>query len=188
MKERQGEKKVEPPDPVIELAVDAYLPETYIRDSGQKVEIYKKIAALRSLEEVDALEEEMKDRFGPLPAPAESLETVRVKILAKHLGIVQSPCSGDMVARLLPGVAWDAERVARLLVGFRGEVRYQPGDHRSSVGRGAGAGQDRPSGPPLGAAKTDFQISVGGRDHKETGVYSSPEGDIKPGSKRLSWV
>lgn len=129
MKERQGEKKVEPPEPVIELAVDAYLPETYIKDSGQKVEIYKKIAALRSLEEVDALEEEMKDRFGPLPAPAGNLlETVRVKILAKHLGISTITMQrGDVVARLLPGVVWDAERVARLLVGFRGEVRYQPG-------------------------------------------------------------
>src|SRR5690554_3219549 len=129
MKERQGKKKVEPPDPVVELAVDAYLPETYIKDPGQKVEIYKKVAALRGLEEVDALEEEMKDRFGPLPAPAGNLlETVRVKILAKRLGISTITMQrGDIVARLLPGVSWDAERVARLLVGFRGEVRYQPG-------------------------------------------------------------
>ena len=34
---------------------------------------------------------------------------------------------GDVVARLLPGISWNAERVAALLVGFRGEVRYQPG-------------------------------------------------------------
>ena len=129
MKERQGEKKVEPPDPVVELAVDAYLPDTYIRDPGQKVEIYKKVAALRSPEEVDALEEEMKDRFGPLPAPAGNLlETVRVKILAKRLGINAITMQrGDVVARLLPGISWNAERVAALLVGFRGEVRYQPG-------------------------------------------------------------
>lgn len=129
IKERQGEKKVEPPDPVIELAVDAYLPDTYIRDSEQKVEIYKKIAALQSLEETDALEEEMKDRFGPLPASAGNLlETVRVKILAKRLGISEITMQrGDIIARILPGVSWNAERVAALLVGFRGEVRYQPG-------------------------------------------------------------
>ncbi len=133
IKERREEVKPEPPDPVIELTIDAYLPETYIPDTRQKVEIYKKIAAVRSLEDADEVEKEMRDRFGPLPAPAQNLlEISRVKIMAKQLGISTITTQReDIVARVLPGISLKAERVSSLLVRYRGQIRYQPG--RQSV-------------------------------------------------------
>jgi len=141
IKERREVKKPEPPDPVIELTIDAYLPDTYIPDTGQKVEIYKKVAAVRSLEDADEVEEEMKDRFGQLPAPAQNLiETSRVKIMAKQLGISTITTQrDDIVARFLPGISLNAERISSLLVRYRGRIRYQPG--RQPVVRWKNAGR-----------------------------------------------
>lgn len=129
IKERKGEKKPEPPEPTIELVMDAFIPDDYITDPGQKVEIYKKIAAIGALEEVDEVAEEVEDRFGTPPTPVINLlEIARLKILAKYLGLNSITTErGEIVGRILPGLSLNPERVASLLVNYRGQVRYQPG-------------------------------------------------------------
>ncbi len=129
IKERRGEKKPDTPDPTIELTVDAYIPENYISDPAQKVEIYKKIASISSLTEADEIEEEIIDRFGDPPEAVWNLmEIARIKVLAKHVGISSiSSQRGDIVARFLPGLSQNAERVADLIIKYRGQVRYQSG-------------------------------------------------------------
>lgn len=146
IKERRGDKKPDTPDPTIEVAMDAYISDEYISDPAQKVEIYKKIAAITSLAEADTVEEEIEDRFGDLPAPVRNLlEIARLKVLAKQAGISTVTTErGDLVARFLPGLALDADRVSALLINHRGLVRYQPG--RQPVLRWRTAG--------LGAAET----------------------------------
>ncbi|MDX1960999.1 MAG: transcription-repair coupling factor [Leptospiraceae bacterium] len=71
----------------LNLQTDFYIPETYIHDTKQKIEFYKKFEGASSEEEVKELAEEMKDRFGNLPESVETfirLEIVRV--LASKLG------------------------------------------------------------------------------------------------------
>ncbi|HEY0828780.1 MAG TPA: TRCF domain-containing protein, partial [Bacilli bacterium] len=60
----------------IDLDIDAYLPSDYIYDSIQKIEIYKKVAGVRSLEEANDLHDELVDRFGDLPQAVVNLLTV----------------------------------------------------------------------------------------------------------------
>ena len=104
IKEQRGEKPPDTPDPTIEVEIDAYIDERYISDPAQKVEIYKKIAAVTSLSEADAVEEEIEDRVGDLPAAVRNLvEISRLKVLAKQLGIEMSSERGEIVARFLPG-------------------------------------------------------------------------------------
>ncbi|MDR2712293.1 MAG: transcription-repair coupling factor [Clostridiales bacterium] len=68
----------------IELPLDAYLPDNYVEDTGLKFEVYKRIAAAGSLEEVDELRGELLDRYGKLPLPATNLLLLgRIKVLAK---------------------------------------------------------------------------------------------------------
>ena len=65
IEELKGEKSTkEETEPVIELNVDAYLPSGYIGDEKQKIELYKKIRAVTTLDEVTDLEEEIEDRLG----------------------------------------------------------------------------------------------------------------------------
>lgn len=80
----------------IDISIDAYLPSAYIYDSIQKIEIYKKVAAVRSVEEAEDLREEMIDRFGDLPQAVDNLLAVaRVKAIASACGIEQISQKGD---------------------------------------------------------------------------------------------
>lgn len=83
---------------LIDLNIDAYLPADYIYDSIQKIEIYKKVASLGSLEEVGELRDELIDRFGEPSLPVLQLLTVsRLKWYAKQYGFEALSQRGDEV-------------------------------------------------------------------------------------------
>jgi Transcription-repair coupling factor (superfamily II helicase) len=96
--EMNGEdvREAKPVQTVIDLSLDAYLPSDYIYDSIQKIEIYKKVAAVRSLEEVDDLQEELVDRFGDLPDAVNHLLSVaKLKVYGAEYGVEHIGHSGD---------------------------------------------------------------------------------------------
>ncbi len=59
----RGDIDKEPVETSVELKIDAYIPNTYIKDETQKIEVYKKIASIDSKEEFMDIEEELEDRF-----------------------------------------------------------------------------------------------------------------------------
>jgi transcription-repair coupling factor (superfamily II helicase) len=72
----KGEKKEVKPEPNVEITVDAYLPQAYIPNEAQKIEVYQKFVACRSLHHVADLREELQDRFGDPPQEVENLLSV----------------------------------------------------------------------------------------------------------------
>ena len=84
----KGEKVEETLETRISLPIEAYLPDAYVPDSRQKVSIYKKIAGVRDDAALKELREELRDRYGPIPEPAEMLlQIASVKQLSQNLGI-----------------------------------------------------------------------------------------------------
>ena len=84
----KGEKVEETLETRISLPIEAYLPDDYVPDSRQKVSIYKKIAGLKDETALKELREELQDRYGVIPEPAEMLlEIASVKQLSQNLGI-----------------------------------------------------------------------------------------------------
>lgn len=72
----------------IELDVSAYIPKTYINDSLQKLEIYKKISNIKTTEDLAYIKEELLDRFGDMSKPVKNLlEIAKIKAEANNLGI-----------------------------------------------------------------------------------------------------
>ena len=53
--------------------MDAYIPSTYIKSEYQKLDIYKRIAAIESEEELSDMKDELVDRYGSLSTPAVNL-------------------------------------------------------------------------------------------------------------------
>ena len=57
----------------IDLDIDAFLPDGYINRESQKLEFYKRIAAITGQDDMDDIAKELKDRFGDIPEPAQNL-------------------------------------------------------------------------------------------------------------------
>lgn len=75
------------PGTVVDLPLDAYLPDEFIGDRTLKVNFYQRLASLSQPEQVETMAAELSDRFGPLPTPVQNLlATVRLKVEAAHLG------------------------------------------------------------------------------------------------------
>ena len=88
VKELKGEKEQEELRPVLELDISAYISDEYISNASLKMEIYRRIASVDTVEEADDLEEEVEDRFGDIPEPTRSLIMIsRIRVLAAKLGI-----------------------------------------------------------------------------------------------------
>ncbi len=74
----------------IDLNVTSYIPDEYIPDANQKIEIYQNIALCHNEEEIQDIIDEMIDRFGNLPKEVENLIGIaRIKYLAKQLKITK---------------------------------------------------------------------------------------------------
>jgi transcription-repair coupling factor (superfamily II helicase) len=73
VEELRGEKPEEEISTSINLNLDIRIPEAYIADSSQRLRMYKRISSATTREELDALRQEMVDRFGQYPEPVENL-------------------------------------------------------------------------------------------------------------------
>lgn len=86
-----GNEAVQEEEPVktqLDINVDAYIPSEYITDSMQKIEIYKKVAAVSAIEEAEDLIDELLDRFGDPPQPVINLLSVaKLKVYGQVYGI-----------------------------------------------------------------------------------------------------
>lgn len=128
IKELRGEMVTQPPEPVIDLTVDAYVSDEYVPDSQQKVEIYKKVVALRNAQDVSELAEEIEDRFGTLPqAVCNLLSVARIKALARELGVSSISAERDgVLLKLHTGLNLPREVANHLTRRFRGKLMLLP--------------------------------------------------------------
>ncbi|MFI5235919.1 MAG: TRCF domain-containing protein, partial [Gemmatimonadales bacterium] len=121
----QGAEAPVPP----EVAIDqpSHLPDDYVPDDDAKLDLYRRLARATSSGEIDALEEELRDRFGPVLAAAGTLlDVARLRVLGARLGLQQVLIQGDE-ARLSfrPGAAPRLTGLTRALddVQLAAEVR-----------------------------------------------------------------
>jgi transcription-repair coupling factor (superfamily II helicase) len=84
----------------VDLRQAAHLPEGYIPDLRSRVDAYRRLARARDLQELEALETELKDRYGPLPPAASAFVKVcRLKRLAGRCQLIRV-AEGDEVVVL----------------------------------------------------------------------------------------
>lgn len=86
IEERKGDTaKTEQFETEIDVELDAYIPETYIQDGKQKIDMYKRFRSVATIEEKNELQDEMIDRFGNYPKEVEYLFTVaEMKVYARQ--------------------------------------------------------------------------------------------------------
>ncbi|MGG1550425.1 transcription-repair coupling factor [Paenibacillus ferrarius] len=111
----------------IDIQLDAYLPSDYIYDSMQKIEIYKKVAAIRTLEEAADLHDELVDRFGDLPQSVFNLLTVaRLKAYGSEYRIETISQKGEdylIKMHIDQNSRLDGQKLLALSKGFDGRIK-----------------------------------------------------------------
>jgi transcription-repair coupling factor (superfamily II helicase) len=111
--EFRGDAEPELAEVRIELPIDAHLPHDYIPSERLRLEMYKRLAEVRSDDDVRLLHEEMLDRYGNPPAPVTSLLQVALfRARARQAGISEVTIAGKNV-RFHP-VDLPESRVVRL--------------------------------------------------------------------------
>ncbi|WP_227939125.1 transcription-repair coupling factor [Alkalihalobacillus deserti] len=103
IEERKGDKPKEPPFLVeMDVKIDAYIPESYIQDAKQKIEMYKRFKGAESVEDITDLKDEMFDRFGEYPKQVDFLlRLTQIKLFANQERIEQITEAKDQVDILL---------------------------------------------------------------------------------------
>lgn len=98
IKRLKGETVENTIDTTIELSVDGYIPSKYIEDEEQKIEVYKKIAAITDEESYRELVDELIDRFGDIPKEVENLLDISyIKNMASRINIKNISQSGNNI-------------------------------------------------------------------------------------------
>ena len=96
--------------------MDAYIPESYIQDAAGRIEAYKRIAAVAAREDADDVLDELRDRYGKVPASVAGLVDISLaRVLAAQLGIYEVTQKRDDL--ILYSDALDLTAVKRLLRG-----------------------------------------------------------------------
>jgi transcription-repair coupling factor (superfamily II helicase) len=96
--EYRGDGREEAADVKVDLPVDANLPVEYLPGERLRLEAYRSLASAATDEAVEAVREELVDRFGPLPPPVENLLAVaRFKVLCRRYGVTEVTLQGASV-------------------------------------------------------------------------------------------
>lgn len=99
VKEQRGEcVEEESYETTIDIDIDAFIPERYIKNEAQKLDIYKRVAGIESEEEYDDMLEELMDRFGEPPRSVQNLLAIaNLKAMAHRAYVTEVAQKGDVI-------------------------------------------------------------------------------------------
>ena len=113
----------------IDLNISAFIPDFYIKNQEQRMELYKKIAGIRNMDEFYDMQEELEDRYGDLPKAVQLLlEVVLVKAEAHEMGIVSiTQKHGNLLLEFRPEPNIDVGRLMQLIAAAKGKYLFTAG-------------------------------------------------------------
>lgn len=125
----KGEPKQEYFETTVDLNINAYIPDFYIKNQQQRMEMYKKIAVISNQSDYYNIQEELEDRYGNLPKSVQSLlDVVLLKAYAHTLGILSiTQKSNSILLQLKADANIDPERITSLIVNGKGKYLFTAG-------------------------------------------------------------
>ena len=86
------------PPASVDLGIPANIPESYVTDLASRIGVYRRLVGLRDDAAAQAIEDELRDRFGPLPWQAQNLVYVaRLRVAAAEAGVRSITRNGDRI-------------------------------------------------------------------------------------------
>ena len=129
VKRKKGEEVAEDISVSVDLEIDAFIPDSYIVNENQKMDIYKRIASISSKDEADDMRDELTDRFGGIPKAVENLLSVALlRVKAKEVFITDINQKGkELELKVLPSAKYIPERIPGFVASFKGALRLIAG-------------------------------------------------------------
>ena len=130
VKEMQGIEVKKEQEVQIEINLSSYIPESYIEDSSQKIEIYQDIALCRTDKDIEDVIDEIIDRYGSMPKEVENLiEIARIKILARKAGVIKVSQKENAIVLNLDreNINIDEKTVNKLVTTYGSNLRFSAG-------------------------------------------------------------
>ncbi len=114
--ELRGELPREVPRAALHLGLELRLPPGYVPETHQRLQVYKRVSQARGTDELESLQSELRDRYGPPPPEVLGLlGYAALRVRAEALGVVQvDAAAGALTLRFDPRTRLDPEPLARL--------------------------------------------------------------------------
>ena len=112
---------------LIDVNIEAHIPENYIYNTSQRIEIYRRIADIRNMSDCDDVRDELKDRFGDIPQAVEGLiEIALIRNIANSLGIYEIKQNETSILLYIKEIR--SEGVANLMSKLKGQALLNAGN------------------------------------------------------------
>ncbi len=128
VKELRGEEVVEEITPEIQFHLPAFIPENYVADPEERLRLYRRLSHCRTEEAVEAIREELEDRFGKLPEEtAHLLDVIKVKILLTQLSVRKfEETPSQMIFSFDPSTSISPQKMVEMVQRGDGRTRLTP--------------------------------------------------------------
>ena len=125
--EIKGERAERINETSVEIGLSAHVPQEYISDDMQRIEVYKKIAAIDSVKNARLVKDEVLDRYGKLPRTVENLMLISlIKSYASQAGILSVTRNGRaFTLKYAEDAAVDAERLLAVIEEYKGQAQLK---------------------------------------------------------------
>ncbi|HTY33400.1 transcription-repair coupling factor, partial [Mycobacterium sp.] len=164
----------EPKDVRIDLPVDAHLPPDYIASDRLRLEGYRRLAAASDDDAVAAVVDELVDRYGALPEPAERLIAVaRLRLLCRDAGITEVSAPSAATVRLSPVALLDSAQVRLKRMYPTAHYRATTSTVQVPIPRAGGAGAPRMRDVELLQMVANLVTALQGKPQIEIGITGS---------------
>ncbi len=125
--EKGEESSVRDVECLIDVNIEAHIPESYIYSLSQRLEVYRRIADIRGRDDCDDVRDELKDRFGAIPAAVEGLiDIALIRNLAFSLGVYEIRQNESSLLLYINSIK--SEGCGRLLKSLKGQALLNAGN------------------------------------------------------------
>ena len=127
VKELKGEEIMQEIDVQIDLDVTSYIPDDFIQNSSQKIEIYQNIALCKSEADIQNVTDEIIDRYGQIPYEIENLlDIARIKIMSKQKYITKISQKRENIIFYFDNNKFNFDIVDKLMKTYRNRIKFSP--------------------------------------------------------------
>ena len=128
VKEMQGIEVETEQDVQIDMNLSSYIPEEYIENSSQKIEVYQDIALSKTEEDLKDVLDELIDRYGQVPEEVHNLiEIARIKQLCKKANVIKIVQRKENAVFYFDSLKFSTDLVDKIIKKYNNKIKFSPG-------------------------------------------------------------